>query len=197
MIQPAFTAGIRPGGLTDGTQIRILVCYIVKNFSPVTAQELQDTLWGAQLVNYFEMCDALAQLTWLGHLREQTDGYHITQQGSTIADDLMTAVPRSVRDRAMDAMLKLRSRQLKAQQNRTEITAYGNECLLRCKIDDLGRTLLDCTMAFPSLELAEHARERFIENGGAIYQLVVAGLTGDRALAADFFEAKTDRPPTP
>lgn len=195
MTQPAFTAGVRPGGLTDSTQIRILICYIVRHFSPVTAQEMQDTLWGAQLVNYFELCDALSELTRLGHLSEQEDGYHTTSTGTIMANDLATAVPRSVRDRAMDAMLKLRARQLKAQQNRAEIRAYGSECLLRCKIDDLGRTLLDCTLAFPDLELAEHARERFIENGDAIYQLLVAGLTGDKALAASFWENTPQQPP--
>jgi len=26
----AFTAGVRPGGLTDDTQIRMLLCYLVK-----------------------------------------------------------------------------------------------------------------------------------------------------------------------
>jgi len=27
----AFTAGVRPGGLTSSTEIRLLLCYLVKN----------------------------------------------------------------------------------------------------------------------------------------------------------------------
>ncbi len=27
----AFTAGVRPGGLTNSTEIRLLLCYLVKN----------------------------------------------------------------------------------------------------------------------------------------------------------------------
>ncbi len=188
MTEPAFTAGIRPGGLTDGTQIRILICYIVQNFSPVTMQDLQDALWSNQLVNYFELCSAVAALTQLGHLRESEDGYHITSSGTMAANDLATAVPRSVRDRALDAMLKLRSRQTKLAQNRAEIQAYGDECQLRCKLEDIGHTLLDLTLTFPDLELAERAKELFIENGDAVYQLLIAGLTGDKQLAATFFE---------
>ena len=33
----AFTAGVRPGGLTDDTQIRMLLCYLVKVAGPVNA----------------------------------------------------------------------------------------------------------------------------------------------------------------
>ncbi len=190
MTQPAFTAGVRPGGLTDETQIRILVCYIAQNFSPVTTEELYETLGNTRLVNSFELSDAITQLCRLGHLTEQDDGLYITPMGSMTANDLATAVPRSVRERGLDAMLKLRARQAETAACRAQITAYGNEYLLRCKMDDLGRTLLDCTLAFPDLELAEHARERFIENGAAVYQLLVAGLTNDKELASVFFEDK-------
>lgn len=190
MADTAFTAGVRPGGLTDETQIRILICYIIKNFSPVTQKELLDTLWGTQLINYFELGNALSELCRLGNLTEQEDGYHITSAGAMSANDLVTAVPRSVRERAQDAMLKLRAYQLKAAQNRAELQTYGNECLLRCKIDDLGRTLMDCTLAFPDLEMAEHARRRFIENGDSVYQLLVAGLTQDKNMAAGFFDTE-------
>ncbi len=191
MFEPAFTAGVRPGGLTDETQIRILVCYIVQNFSPVTQQELQETLWGsAQLVNYFELCSAVSNLERLGHLRTEEDGYHITASGAMAANDLTTAIPRSVRDRAMDSMLKLRAKKAKLAQNRAEVQPYGKEYQLRCKIEDLGQTLLDITLTFPDLELAEHAKESFIENGDAVYQLLVAGLTGDKALANSYFEMK-------
>ena len=32
----AFTAGVRPGGLTNSTEIRLLLCYLVKNAGPIT-----------------------------------------------------------------------------------------------------------------------------------------------------------------
>lgn len=192
MFEPAFTAGVRPGGLTDETQIRILVCYIIQNFSPVTESELYDTLWeNTQLVNYFELSSAVSNLERLGHLRLEEDGYHITSSGAMAANDLTTAVPRSVRDRAMDSMLLLRARRSRLAQNRAEVQPYGNEYQLRCKIEDLGHTLLDVTLTFADLELAEHAKEHFIENGDAVYQLLVAGLTRDKTLAdACFNECK-------
>ena len=42
----AFTAGVRPGGLTSSTEIRLLLCYLVKNAGPITRQEIENALMG-------------------------------------------------------------------------------------------------------------------------------------------------------
>ena len=43
----AFTAGVRPGGLTDDTQIRMLLCYLVKVAGPVKHETLGRAFAGA------------------------------------------------------------------------------------------------------------------------------------------------------
>ena len=58
----AFTAGVKPGGLTDNLQIRILLCYMIKTAGPITRETLQGALLQEQLVNYFEFADALADV---------------------------------------------------------------------------------------------------------------------------------------
>ena len=40
----AFTAGVRPGGLTSSTEIRLLLCYLVKNAGPIARQEIENAL---------------------------------------------------------------------------------------------------------------------------------------------------------
>ena len=55
----AFTAGVRPGGLTTSTEIRLLLCYLVQHSGPVTQQQLETALMDAQLVNYFEIGSGL------------------------------------------------------------------------------------------------------------------------------------------
>ena len=49
----AFTAGVRPGGLTSSTEIRLLLCYLVKNAGPIARQEIENALMEEALVNYF------------------------------------------------------------------------------------------------------------------------------------------------
>lgn len=37
----AFTAGVRPGGLTSSTEIRLLLCYLVKTPVPLPGRRLR------------------------------------------------------------------------------------------------------------------------------------------------------------
>ena len=55
----AFTAGVRPGGLTNSTEIRLLLCYLVKNAGPITRTEIENALMEEALVNYFEIGSCL------------------------------------------------------------------------------------------------------------------------------------------
>ena len=55
----AFTAGVRPGGLNNSTEIRLLLCYLVQHSGPITQQQLEAGLMDAQLVNYFEIGSCL------------------------------------------------------------------------------------------------------------------------------------------
>ena len=85
----AFTAGVRPGGLTDDTQIRMLLCYLVKVAGPVKRETMQGALLQEQLVNYFEFADALAEVEKQQLVTVDEDGrYTITRRGTTVADTL-------------------------------------------------------------------------------------------------------------
>lgn len=88
----AFTAGVRPGGLTDDTQIRMLLCYLVKVAGPVKRETMQGALLQEQLVNYFEFADALAEVEKQQLVTVDEDGrYTITRRGTTVADTLAYA----------------------------------------------------------------------------------------------------------
>ena len=42
-VNDAFTAGVRPGGLTSSTEIRLLLCYLVKKSARLrTRQEIRN-----------------------------------------------------------------------------------------------------------------------------------------------------------
>ena len=96
----AFTAGVRPGGLTDSTEIRLLLCYLFKNAGPITRTEIENALMEEALVNYFEIGSCLDDITQQ-KLVTLTDGrYTITEKGRKVAQELAYDLPRSVRERA-------------------------------------------------------------------------------------------------
>ena len=77
----AFTAGVRPGGLTNSTEIRLLLCYLVKNAGPITRTEIENALMEEALVNYFEIGSCLDDITRQQLVTVDGDRYTITDKG--------------------------------------------------------------------------------------------------------------------
>ena len=84
----AFTAGVRPGGLTNSTEIRLLLCYLVKNAGPITRTEIENALMEEALVNYFEIGSCLDDITRQSLVTLQNDRYAITEKGRKVAQEL-------------------------------------------------------------------------------------------------------------
>ena len=82
----AFTAGVKPGGLTTSTEIRILLCYLIQHAgTPLSQGELETALLGEELVNYFELASNLSDLLEQGFVREENGRYTILPAGADIA----------------------------------------------------------------------------------------------------------------
>ena len=93
----AFTAGVRPGGLTNSTEIRLLLCYLVKNAGPITRTEIENALMEEALVNYFEIGSCLDDIARQQLVTADGDRYTITDKGRKVAKELAYDLPRSVR----------------------------------------------------------------------------------------------------
>ena len=117
----AFTAGVKPGGLTDDTQIRILLCYLIKTAGPLTRDTLQGALLQEQLVNYFEFADALAEVQKQGLVTCTDEQYSITDKGASVASTLAHDLPRTVRESAIRAVMQIQSWRHKAASNRAHV----------------------------------------------------------------------------
>lgn len=50
MAGSAFTFGVKPGGLTENTEVRILLCYLIKTVAPMRpspARRLSRRCWAS------------------------------------------------------------------------------------------------------------------------------------------------------
>lgn len=184
MSPQAFTAGVKPGGLTTSSQIRILLCYLIKTVTSITQKEIEHALISEQLVNFFELSDALADLETNNLATLNNNKYSLTPKGLNIADTLYVDVPKTVRECAVMAAIKAQQFAHKAAQHKAEITSHKNGYNLNCYIEDLSEKVFSFTLYLPDIETAELAKSNFIENGDTIYQIMLAGLSGDTTLAA-------------
>lgn len=173
----AFTAGVKPGGLTNETEIRILLCYLVKWAQPLTREAMQGALLEEQLVNYFEFVDALNELQEQQLIEPTDKGFVITDKGAVVAETLSDDLPRSVRESAIRAVIRIQSWVHKAAQNKARIEKDGSEYRVICTIEDMGRDSFQLQLSMPNRLTAEMVKNRFIAQGSKVYAQLLNLLT--------------------
>ena len=174
----AFSAGVRPGGLTNSTEIRLLLCYLIKNASPLSRQDLENALLNEALVNYFELGACLEDVVQQGLAVCENGSYTITAKGARVAGEIAYDLPRSVRERAMTAVLKAQVWTQKSAQYSAELTAQPDgRYLVDCRINGLSEETFHLGLAMPDKETAELVRHRFILRGNEVYRLLIEELS--------------------
>ena len=174
----AFTAGVRPGGLTSSTEIRLLLCYLVKNAGPLARQEIENALMEEALVNYFEIGSCLDDITRQQLVTLTKGSYTITEKGRKVAQELAYDLPRSVREKAVAAVLRSQTwaRKVAEYSARSSETTDGL-CSVRCQVKALDSELFCLDIGTPDRLSAEMVKKQFILKGNEIYQMLITKLT--------------------
>ena len=180
----AFTAGVRPGGLTSSTEIRLLLCYLVKNAGPIARQEIENALMEEALVNYFEIGSCLDDITRQQLVTVQDNVYSITDKGRKVAQELAYDLPRSVRERAVAAVLRCQTWARKEAKYSASITEKPDgHCSVRCTVKGLDEALFCLDLGTPDRLSAQLVKKQFILKGNEIYQLLINKLTEEEQWA--------------
>ena len=177
----AFTFGVKPGGLTDRSQVSILLCYLIRTAAPLCRQDIENALLGEQLVNYFELAGSLADLEDQGLVTvDENGGYHITPKGISVTDELgFDLLPRSVRETAIRAVIRAQQWVRKAAQHQTQVTKTDQGYVVHCSINELGSEVFGLSFTLPDPLTAEMVKNALIEKGSEIYALLLETMTTD------------------
>ena len=177
MAGDAFLAGVKPGGLTDSTNIGILLCYLIKTAAPLQRQALDDALMEEQLVNYFELSGTLADLVDQGLIAQTPKGYVTTVKGANVADTLSYDLPRSVRESAIRAVIRAQSYLRKEAQHIAEIEHTRDGYIVHCSISDMGSEVFHLALMMPDLMTANLVKKHFVEDGSEVFRMLLTKLT--------------------
>ena len=195
MKQDAFSAGVEPGGLWNKNDIRILLCYILASVNaPLARQDLTRIIQEKGLANYFEAEDALASLVAQGNVAQEPDGcYTVTAAGREIAHSLDATLHLSVRDKALKAAFTLLAHAKAQRENRVDLRETEQGLQVTCHVSGGDTDLMTLSLYVPDKAQAEMVRECFFQDPEGLYQLVMATLTGDTALAREYFQEREHR----
>lgn len=190
MEQNAFMGGVEPGGLWNKNDIRILLCFILLNAGgPLSGEDLSAITQSKGLANYFEVGDALSALKKQGNVEEDRQGrYSVTASGREIAQSLNDTLPLSVRDKAMEAALRLSAEIKVRRETQVNIRETDKGFLVECHISDGQMDLMTLSLYAPDRAQAALLKKNFYRDPQNLYRLVLAQLTGDKAFLQTLFE---------
>ncbi len=179
----AFTGGVKLGGLTSPTEIRILLCYLLTSVQGgLTREELETALLGEELANYFEYSTALGGLVEAGLISFKNNIYSITDTGRTAAITLESELPYSVKTAALAAAARAQRFTKKEKQNQTRLEALPDGgFMVHCRIaeNDTEDEIFSFSILMPDKTAAVYVQNQFVKNGDNIFEIVLKTLTAE------------------
>lgn len=187
MNDDVFTEGIERGGLTTDHEIRILICWLLNKIkTPVSSSLLSGALLIEGLVNYFEVTKAFTQLLDSGHIKRDEnsmgDGQYLvlTELGAKAAESFYKNVPRSVREKSLDAVGRYVLQERFSRENKAEIVETEDGFRLELSLNDVGNDLMRLSLYAPTREICEKMRESFCCDPTELYRTVISSLLGEK-----------------
>lgn len=182
-MEETFTAGIRPGGLTEGREIRILICHILTELGePMSFDEMTEAILSEGTANYFEFADALAELRETGCIvafktESGINEYTVTEKGKAAAKTLENDLPLSIREKSAESAKNIIQRRRIEKENLVTITKTEDGYMIHIRVTDIGTDLMDLSLFMPTREQALAVKEKFLSNPANAYMGVLKSLS--------------------
>lgn len=177
----AFTDGVRPGGLSDSREIKILICYMLMGVeSPLSRDAIRDILVYNQMANMFEVVSAIEELLENGSVTEDEHAnILLTENGKVSATQLVELIPYTVRDQALKAAMQLTARSRFEKETKVDIQKVDGGYAVTCSIDKSDSPMMSFTLRVTDELQAKAIQENFLNNPTLFYRGLIGLSTGD------------------
>lgn len=193
----AFTGGVEPGGLRTKNEIRILICYLLTSIeTPLAKKDLVSIAAANGLANYFELADAIAEMTENGIITVSGENGELcspTETARMISKQLDSELPPTVRRKALAAALDLLAKEKRERENHVEITREGKGYRVACHISGGEVDMMNFSLSVPDLAQANVVKENFQQSPETVYRMMLALVTGELDLAAEILKGSEKR----
>ena len=178
---PGFSSGVRPGGLYDSREIKVLICYMLAGVpEPLSRETVTEILTDGEMANLFEISAAIDDLTALRNVTETDDGrLLLTDTGRALAAQLYDLIPYTLRNRSQKAAMKLLARARNEREADVTVTPLDRGFSVQCSIDKSDAPMMSFTLRVTDEAMAKTVRERFLDDPAAFYRALIALSTGD------------------
>ncbi len=178
----AFTGGVDIGGLRTRKDIKVMLCYVLSVLdAPISKKALNEALLSTELVNFFEVNEALSVLASNGMvIEEKGEGdtyFSISEEGRSVGSKLETDVPLYVRDKVVKATVSYAAKEKRERYTHADIEMLDRGCQAVLSLTD-GDTLMMKTVLYTAdLLQAKAVCESFSENPEKLYTAIIDAVT--------------------
>lgn len=165
--------------LKDIQTVKILLCYLLYRINkPIDSEQLYDIAVGTEIINYFFYQDAIDYLIKNKSISVNNDHnnvqiYKLTDKGKDCAKTLRGYVPKSYRDKIVQAALKYFA-QIKYQNEvKIDYIKLDKGYYVHCRCLDIGDDLMDLKLFAPDLSQAELLGKNIMTNPTGFYSKIL------------------------
>ncbi len=182
MDNDAFSLGVAPGGLKDRSEIKLMVCYLLKTLNkPLTRTQINEILQKDKIANYFEINGAVSDLVSSGQITSEIidddELITITPRTELSVAIIERDLPRTLRERAVNAALNVLQRDRIKKESTVTWEPHGEGYHVTFTVSDMDTELLKVTVYVTDERQIEIVKRNFYNNAVDIYSDVIASLT--------------------
>ena len=158
--------------------------------APLSKSDIISIMQENALENYLEVTDALSELIENGNvlMEEGTELCSASDSARLVAQQLDTALPPSVRDRAVGAAVNLLARAKRERENKVELSKTDLGYNVTCHISGGDMELMSFQIYVPDLKQARMVKRNFHREPENVYRVMLALVTGNHDLVADILK---------
>lgn len=178
----AFSAGVEFGGLHSKQEIKLLICFLLENLErPLNKGQLNEIMQSQGLANYFNVNQALDELLSAGNVRteihEEEEFLYLTGIGWEATKILEEDLPKTVREKALNAAVKLQIRERREHESKIEVEKHESGYNVTFTILDKNDVLMRLTVYVADISQVETVKHGFLNDPVSLYAGIIATLT--------------------
>lgn len=176
--EPQFDAianDMESGVLRSKDTIKVAICYILTNVKESTTEQIIiEAMTAGEIANYYETADALSELLKEKVIeKDENDFLKITEKGKTSVQFLEDNLPKTIREKSIETVSKLASREIYKKQIHSEIEECENGFRVTLHVNDKEQDFMSLTLYVASKEQAVLIKEKFTNDPVKVYNSLI------------------------
>lgn len=177
-----FSEGIAPGGLREKSEIKLLLCYLLKMVDrSLSRSQINDILQEYPIANYFEVNEALNELvkngTVISEFGEKDELFSVTHKTKYEVSSIERSLPRSIREKAVSAALAVLTREKIKNECEVSTEEKDGGYYVTFRVNDVGIQLMSLTIFVADASQVEIVKRNFFSGAVSIYSNIISSLT--------------------